>query len=100
VTDDYTETGLVNGVSFTPGRRDGLLEFATWSGDPTDTQDRRGRMLLAAEPGARITVDGQPVDLKGLLAWLVDHANPRVILHPLSERYNAALQAEFTTEGT
>lgn len=94
---DWTETGLVGGVSFTPGRDDGLLIIDLWSGDPNNTQ-QRSHMLLARWSGTRITVDGEPADLKALLAWLADCPKPKVVLHPLPERYGAALQAEFTTE--
>ena len=93
--------GYVNDVGFYVGRADGLLTLGLRGGDP-DKPDPGGlHMLVANAPESDLTIDGEKVDFRALVAWLSDPATPgaKVTLYPLPERYDLCLKAEFRTVG-
>jgi hypothetical protein len=89
-----TVVGVVDRVEFTPGRADGLLTLSV-RGQPRPvnliTGDAESAGSWAGEP---VTAGGPNVPLLVLLA---EHP-ARVVLDPMSDRYGAALKADFTPE--
>jgi hypothetical protein len=80
-------------VSFTPGRRDGLLTVdLTKEGSPAGSQS--SHIVICDDPNSLLTWEGQPVTFPNLMGYLaINRAN--VTVYPLQERYMAALRADF-----
>lgn len=71
-----------------------VVTLSLWSGNAEDTAYYY-RLDPSAEPGG-VTVDGEPADLRGLVAWLVGR-DAKVTLWPDPERGGVAARARFRT---
>jgi hypothetical protein len=87
---ERTVKGVVNGVAFTPGRGDRLLQL--------NVEGCQYSQFLIADDqeGSDLNANGSPLDYGQLLSWLVAN-RCEVTLYPRTDRYGAATKAEFTT---
>lgn len=89
--------GVVVDVAFTPGRADGQVRLLIV--EVADTTARLA-LLAASAQAAHVTINGKPVDLSSLLAWLALGAC-RVALGPPDPTVGgASLKADFTALAT